>query len=80
MSSNVLLFPGRTFDIVCHQILWSFVFKQGSYTGGRNPPPAVQDFEKPSMFSINLVMQKFYCSKSCLLAFILNKFGETNLI
>ena len=32
------------------------------------------------MFKVNSVMQKFDCSKSCLLAFILNKFGETNLV
>ena len=48
--------------------------------GGGIRPPAVPDFEKPGMFGVNSVMQKFDCSKNCLLAFILNKFGETNLV
>ena len=36
--------------------------------------------ENITIHVVNSVMQKFDCSKSCLLVFILNKFGETNLI
>ena len=53
-SSNVLLFPGRAFDIVRHhQISWSLAFKRGSYTGGGIRPLALPDSKKPGLFRVN---------------------------
>ena len=68
MSSNVLLFSGRVFDVVSHhQILRSLALKKGSYTrgGGRNPPspPAVPDSEKPALFRV----KKTFLSKKIFL-------------
>ena len=56
-SSNVLLFPGRTFDIVGTTKFYGHwpsyrEVTRGGGGGERNPPPALPDSEKSGLFRV----------------------------
>ena len=55
MSSNVLLFPGRAFDITKFHGHWSSNKEITQGGGGGRNPPAVLDFKKPGLFRVKVL-------------------------
>ena len=62
-SLNILLFPGRTFDIVWYHHVYGNWPSNREFT--RGDPPALPDFERPGLFRVKAFLEKtahFYCN------------------